>query len=251
MYLSGTSEVLGLISPGAGADAGRDRLSRMARPHAAGRADPGRRRLARLARGAPRPPARRARRPRRRRGRGRRARSSCRTSRASARRSGTPAARGAFAGLTTRSDPAALTLAVMEGVAFSARLALRGAGGLGRRCAPPLLQAGGGGMQSDRWCRIRADALGRPLRRMARPPRRAPSAPRSAPASAAARWPRSPRPPPRWCARTRLSTRTRRAALADERFATCAATSTRQLRPINARLASSSLPAAFSVRHSA
>ena len=77
-----------------------------------------------------------------------------------------PGARGAFAGLTTRSDAAALTLAVMEGVAFSARLAfeaLEASGGL----RPPLLQAGGGGMRSDRWCRLRADAFGRPLRRMA------------------------------------------------------------------------------------
>ncbi len=75
-------------------------------------------------------------------------------------------ARGAFAGLTTRSDAAALTLAVMEGVAFSARLAFEA---LEASAAehPPALQAGGGGMQSDRWCRLRADVFSRPLKRMA------------------------------------------------------------------------------------
>jgi xylulokinase len=75
-------------------------------------------------------------------------------------------ARGAFAGLTTRSGPEALALAVMEGVAFSARWvleALEASGGF----RPEVLQAGGGGMQADGWCQLRADALGRPLRRMA------------------------------------------------------------------------------------
>jgi xylulokinase len=77
-----------------------------------------------------------------------------------------PAARGAFAGLTTRADAGTLTLAVMEGVAFSARLAFE-ALEASAAIRALLLQAGGGGMQSDRWCRLRADAFGRPLRRMA------------------------------------------------------------------------------------
>ena len=70
----------------------------------------------------------------------------------------------------------------MEGVAFSARLAfeaLEASAGPAR----PLLQAGGGGMRSDRWCQLRADAFGpRPLRRMAAKPMRGPSAPPCAPA---------------------------------------------------------------------
>ena len=53
----------------------------------------------------------------------------------------------------------------MEGVAFSARLALEALEASGA-LRPAMLQAGGGGMQADRWCQIRADALGRPLRRM-------------------------------------------------------------------------------------
>jgi xylulokinase len=73
-------------------------------------------------------------------------------------------ARGAFAGLTSRTDPAVLALAVMEGVAFSARLvleALERSAGL----RPEVLRAGGGGMRSDAWCQLRADALGRRLAR--------------------------------------------------------------------------------------
>ncbi|MFO1143494.1 MAG: FGGY family carbohydrate kinase [Amaricoccus sp.] len=75
-------------------------------------------------------------------------------------------ARGAFAGLTTGSDDVALCLAVMEGVAFSARLAFEALEASADLRAP-LLRAGGGGMQSDRWCRLRADVFGRPHRRMA------------------------------------------------------------------------------------
>ena len=74
-------------------------------------------------------------------------------------------ARGTFAGLTSASGPPELTAAVLEGVAFSARLALealqRSAGQV-----PGSLNCGGGGAASDRWCQIRADVLGRPLHRM-------------------------------------------------------------------------------------
>jgi xylulokinase len=75
-------------------------------------------------------------------------------------------ARGTFAGLATASGPAEVTLAVMEGVAFSARLALEAleqAGGL----RPEVIRIGGGGTASDDWCQIRADAFGRPVWRMA------------------------------------------------------------------------------------
>ena len=75
------------------------------------------------------------------------------------------AARGTFAGLTLASDAGVMAAAVMEGVAFSARWALEAVEASGAD-SPAILQAGGGGMQSDRWCQIRADALARPLQRM-------------------------------------------------------------------------------------
>ena len=74
-------------------------------------------------------------------------------------------ARGVFAGLSTAHGPADMVLAVMEGVAFSARLALEAlerAGGL----RPAEIRAGGGGTASDVWCQIKADVFGRPLLRM-------------------------------------------------------------------------------------
>ena len=77
-------------------------------------------------------------------------------------------ARGVFAGLSAAHGPADLVMAVMEGVAFSARLALEA---LERAadCQPVALQAGGGGTASDIWCQIRADAFGRPYDRMRAP----------------------------------------------------------------------------------
>ena len=74
--------------------------------------------------------------------------------------------RGTFAGLTGATGPAELTTAVMEGVAFSARLALEAlerSGGL----LSVDVRLGGGGAASDIWCQIRADALNRPLARVA------------------------------------------------------------------------------------
>lgn len=74
-------------------------------------------------------------------------------------------ARGVFAGLSAAHGPEDMVLAVMEGVAFSARLALEAlerAGGL----RPSDIRAGGGGTASDLWCQIRADVFGRPLMRM-------------------------------------------------------------------------------------
>ncbi|WP_431299521.1 xylulokinase [Tabrizicola sp. BL-A-41-H6] len=74
-------------------------------------------------------------------------------------------ARGTFAGLTTATGPAELVTAVMEGVAFSARLAMealqRSAGMI-----PGQIQTGGGGAASDRWCQIRADVFGLPFLRV-------------------------------------------------------------------------------------
>ncbi|WP_309667959.1 FGGY family carbohydrate kinase [Tabrizicola sp.] len=74
-------------------------------------------------------------------------------------------ARGTFAGLTSATGPAELTAAVMEGVAFSARLAMealqRSAGVI-----PAQIQTGGGGAASDRWCQMRANVFGRTFLRV-------------------------------------------------------------------------------------
>ncbi|WP_116131061.1 FGGY-family carbohydrate kinase [Tropicimonas sp. IMCC34043] len=79
-----------------------------------------------------------------------------------------PQSRGAFAGLNSATGPAEMTAAVMEGVAFSARLALESLEASGGRRIEALA-LGGGGARSDSWNRLRADALGRPLRRIAAP----------------------------------------------------------------------------------
>lgn len=74
--------------------------------------------------------------------------------------------RGAFIGLSSRSGGAELALAVLEGVALSARLLLRSlesAAGV----QPASLLYGGGGSQSDLWSQIRADCLGVSLHRLA------------------------------------------------------------------------------------
>ena len=75
-------------------------------------------------------------------------------------------ARGAFAGLSAATGPGEMVAAVMEGVAFSARLAMEALEAAGGRRAE-LIHAGGGGTASDRWCAIRADVFGRPFLRMA------------------------------------------------------------------------------------
>lgn len=73
-------------------------------------------------------------------------------------------AKGSFTGLTSAAGPMELACAVLEGVAYSARLVFemleqsagRGAG---------VIHHSGGGSASDVWCQIRADVLGRALRR--------------------------------------------------------------------------------------
>lgn len=75
-------------------------------------------------------------------------------------------AKGCFAGLRASDGPAEMVLAVMEGVAFSARLALEALEAAGG-CRPAVLRGGGGGTASDPWCQIRADTFGRPFERMA------------------------------------------------------------------------------------
>jgi xylulokinase len=74
--------------------------------------------------------------------------------------------RGVFAGMTSGTGPEDLAACVMEGVAFSARLALEAIERSGNR-AVPRLRHGGGGATSNTWCQIRANALGRTLDRVA------------------------------------------------------------------------------------
>jgi len=75
-----------------------------------------------------------------------------------------PLSRGAFVGMTNATGPRELVTCLMEGVAFAARLALEAVEVAGRRTIESLCH-GGGGAQSDPWCQIRANALGRPLAR--------------------------------------------------------------------------------------
>ena len=74
--------------------------------------------------------------------------------------------RGVFGRLDASTGPGDLALAVMEGVAFSVRLAFTAletsAGGV-----VETVNIGGGGARSDLWCQIRADVLGKTLQRAA------------------------------------------------------------------------------------
>jgi len=76
--------------------------------------------------------------------------------------------RGAFIGLDAACGAPDYALAVMEGVALSARLLL---GSLDAAAGDPpaRLFHAGGGARSDLWAQIRADCLGRPLDRVAHP----------------------------------------------------------------------------------
>lgn len=77
-------------------------------------------------------------------------------------------ARGAMVGLSTDHGPGHLARAVLEGVAFSARHLLEALEGAAARPCE-VLRASGGGSASDLWCQIKADVLGRPLERLALP----------------------------------------------------------------------------------
>lgn len=78
------------------------------------------------------------------------------------------ASRGVFARLDPGSGAAEMARAVMEGVAYAGRWAFEA---LYRSAAvdPAVINIGGGGSQSDAWCQIRADVLGKPLRRCVAP----------------------------------------------------------------------------------
>lgn len=74
--------------------------------------------------------------------------------------------RGAFIGLDSRTKGPDYALAVMEGVALSARLLLNSLDMAAGSSVTRLFHAGGGA-QSDLWAQIRADCLGRTLDRVA------------------------------------------------------------------------------------
>jgi xylulokinase len=74
--------------------------------------------------------------------------------------------RGSFAGMTSSTGAAELARAVLEGVAYSAKLvmqSLTASAGV----APKIVHHSGGGSASDLWCQIRADVFGVPVRRTA------------------------------------------------------------------------------------
>jgi xylulokinase len=76
--------------------------------------------------------------------------------------------RGVFARLDAGTGPEQLTLAVMEGVAHSVRWAFDAlAQSADQRIE--MINIGGGGACADRWCQVRADVLGVPLRRSSVP----------------------------------------------------------------------------------
>lgn len=74
-------------------------------------------------------------------------------------------ARAVFARVETATGPGELARAVLEGVALSARLAFEAA----ERSAGVTvdqLNIGGGGVRSDTWCQIRANVFGKAMRRV-------------------------------------------------------------------------------------
>lgn len=76
------------------------------------------------------------------------------------------AARGVFIGLDDTTDAAAMAYAVYEGVAFSARWLLESLQSSASE-HPSRINVGGGGFRSDLWNQIRADVLGVELCRAA------------------------------------------------------------------------------------
>lgn len=76
-----------------------------------------------------------------------------------------PSLRGVFLGMDQTSALPDLARAVMEGVALSARHVL-GALEASSGRSPEMLTCGGGGFRSDTWMQIKADVLGRPLARL-------------------------------------------------------------------------------------
>jgi xylulokinase len=73
--------------------------------------------------------------------------------------------RGAFLGLETQTGMADIARAVMEGVALGARHVMEGLEASGAR-RPEVITCGGGGFRSPVWTRIKAEVMGRPYRRL-------------------------------------------------------------------------------------
>ena len=78
------------------------------------------------------------------------------------------ASRGVFARLEPGSGAPEMALSVLEGVSFSVRLAFESLK-TSSAVDPAIINIGGGGAASGLWCQIRADVLGKPLRRCAVP----------------------------------------------------------------------------------
>jgi xylulokinase len=77
-----------------------------------------------------------------------------------------PTSRGSFAGITSSTGAPEMARAVLEGVAYSARLVMQSLAA--SACVTPkIVHHSGGGSASDIWCQIRADVLGVPLKRTA------------------------------------------------------------------------------------
>ena len=77
-------------------------------------------------------------------------------------------ARGGWLNLSLRTDRAMLVRSVLEGVAYNARWLLDAYEKFIRRPVPTVRLLGGGA-QSDLWCQIYADVLGRPVEQVADP----------------------------------------------------------------------------------
>jgi xylulokinase len=77
-------------------------------------------------------------------------------------------ARAGFVNVSAHTDLPAMTRAVLEGVAYNARWLMQA---VERYVSQPVpsLRLLGGGAQSDLWCQIYADVLGRPIERVAEP----------------------------------------------------------------------------------
>jgi xylulokinase len=78
------------------------------------------------------------------------------------------ALRGSWLNLSLTSSRAEMTRAVLEGVAYNARWLFDAVEKFARRDMPKV-RIFGGGAQSDLWCQIHADVLGRPVEQVADP----------------------------------------------------------------------------------
>ncbi len=74
-------------------------------------------------------------------------------------------ARASLSGLSSSMGPAEVARAVLEGVSYSARLVMDSLE-ISACLRPSEINHSGGGAASDIWCQIRADVLGRPIKRM-------------------------------------------------------------------------------------